>query len=606
MNKSTPHCMKNLLTIGLACTSLIAGAQLQEAIKLTDNEQFEKAATAFRRIVLATPNNGEAWFYYGENYFANDQTDSAATAYRKGTEVNPTFALNYAGLGKVLRDQGKVAEAQTQFAKAVEVAELKANKASKAQIAATYREVAEGLVAGSNPDRDAALAMLQKAIDLWPKDPQAFILRGDILFDRNPRDGTSPLENYKKAMELEPLNAGPVARKAFMYYRANNFQGAIDEYTNAIALDPNFAPAYRGRAEAWFKARDFAKATADMDKYLQLNSGSISARIRNAQFLFLVKKYDQSLTEIKALEQEGVKNMTLKRLKTFDLTEKGEFTAAEAAMKAYLAEQPADKVISLDYEYYGKIYQGLAKEAAKNPPISTDANGTVVVNGNKAAITNTEKRPDNSTLVTIKVLPFDSMAAEMYLKAAHMDPSKDYLFLNAAMAFSDAGAYAKAVAAMQEKIKGGRPEVNDWYYLGVMANRAKQFTVADSAWAQYITKQPNIYQGYLFRARAQAGLDSADAKTWAAKPYYQAVIDKMKPEEVDAHKADLEEAYNYMGLYYLYNKVDMDRAKAKCWFGRVRDLNAGTSITRQVNDVFLKMKELKDVPPTDCGAGTTK
>jgi predicted Zn-dependent protease len=127
--------------------------------------------------------------------------------------------------------------------------------------------------------------------------------------------------------------------------------------------------------------REFDKATADMKQYLALNRGSISARVRNAQFLFLVKKYDESLTEIKSLEDAGVKNMVLKRLKAYDQTEKGEYNAADSTMKEYFAEQPADKVISLDYEYYGKIYQGLAKQLAANPPIRTDSNGTAIVNG---------------------------------------------------------------------------------------------------------------------------------------------------------------------------------------------------------------------------------
>ena len=50
----------------------------------------------------------------------------------------------------------------------------------------------------------------------------------------------------------------------------------------------------------------------------------------------------------------------------------------------------------------------------------------------------------------------------------------------------------------------------------------------------------------------------------------------------------------------------MDRAKAKCWFMKVAELNAGTSITKQVNEVFLKMKELKDVVPAQCGAATVE
>lgn len=567
--------MKAILTIGLAAAALGTFAQFPEAAKLTEREQYEKATSAFKAILEASPNNGEAWFFLGENYYANDRPDSAEAAYRRGIEVNPSFPLNHAGLGKVLRGEGKAAEAQAQFDQAIELATSKANKYTKAQQASAYREVAEGLVAGDQPDFNAAMPLFDQAISLNPKDAKAYILKGDALFQRNPRDGSAPLENYKKAMALEPLSALPVARKGFMYYRAQNFPVSIDEYSNAIALDPLYAPAYRGRAEAYFKNREFDKATADMKKYLELNAGNTSARVRNAQFLFLVEKYDESLQEIQALEKEGVHNMTLKRLKAFDLLEKGDAWAADAAMKAYFAEQPKEKVISVDYEYAAKIDQALAKEIMKDSAAAA-AKG-------------------------IPAAPYDSLAGTLYLKAAGMDASKDYLYLEAAKAFTDARSYAQAVDAMRTKVKGPRPEVNDWYYLGSMANRAKMFQTADSAWAIYITKQPNIYQGYLYRARSLAGMDTADAKTWSAKPYYEEVIRKMKPTEVDRAKADLEEAYNYMGLYWLYNTTAPDRAMAKCWFEKVGALNAGTSITKQVNDVFLKMKELKDVKPAeDC------
>ena len=144
--------MKTFLTIGLACAVIGAQAQLSEAIKLTDKEQFEKATVAFKQAIAASPKSGEAWFYMGENYFANDQSDSAAIAYQKGIEVAPNFPLNYAGTGKILHEKGDVSGAQAQFAKASEIAETRANKFSKAQIAATYREEAEGLLAGKAPD----------------------------------------------------------------------------------------------------------------------------------------------------------------------------------------------------------------------------------------------------------------------------------------------------------------------------------------------------------------------------------------------------------------------------------------------------------------------
>lgn len=568
--------MKKLLTIGLACAAFSSFAQFPEAIKLTEREQFEKAAAAFEAILKTAPNNGEAWFYLGENQYANGLYDSAAAAYTKGMEVNPSFALNYAGMGKVLRVKAKDEQGKQLLEKAVEMADLKANRYSKRQKADTYREVAEAWLAGEHPAFQKALDLIDQAIKLNPDDPKLYILKGDALFERNPRDGSAPLENYKLAMERDPLNAKPVARKGFMYYRAQNFKAAIDEYSNAIALDPDYAPAYRGRAEAYFRDRDFDKATADMNKYLELNRGNVSARVRNAQFLFLVEKYDESLAEIEALEQEGVHRMVLKRMKAFDLFEKGELIAAQEAMQAYFDEQPESEVISVDLEYAGKIDQALAEMY--------------------------QARLEAGDTTRMALVPYDSLAAELYLKAARMDRTKGYLYIEAAKAFVEAGDLDKAVDAMREKVEAPHPEVNDWYYLGSMANRAKQYLTADSAWAQYIAKQPNIYQGYLNRARAQAGMDTAKVRSWLALPYYREVLRRIDPDDPQLRKSDLEEAYNYMGLYYLYDQEHQDLPVAKCWFMKVSDLDAGTSITAQVNGIFLKMKELENVEPAgSCG-----
>lgn len=547
--------MKIIFTLGLLFAAASVNAQLADAKKLTDNEQFEKATSAFKQIVKATPGSGEAWFYLGENYFANNRPDSAEMAYRKGIAVDPSFPLNYAGYGKIFHERGSAAEADVQFELATAAALTKANKFGKSEVAATYREEAEGLLAGKTPNYDAALALLDAAIKLNPKDAETYIVKGDALFERNPRDGSAPLENYKKAMELDPLNAKPVARKAFMYYRAKNFPVSIEEYGNAIALDPSFAPAYRGRAEAYFKDRKFEQATADMNKYLELNSGNTSARVRNAQFLFVSKDYAGSLAEINDLEVEGVDNVVLKRIKAYDLVEQGDTLEALAAFDVYFAAQDTAMILGSDLLYLGKALLLAGK---------------------------------------------DSLAAERMMQGARMEKENAYLYVEAAKAFTDAKAYDKAVAAMQAKVRAGQPEVNDWYYLGAMANRAKQYSVADSAWAEYTLKQPDIFQGYLYRARSRVGMDTSVVKTWSAKPFYEETIRKMKPEEIDGHKADLEEAYNYMGLYFLYDKEAMDRSKAKCWFEKVSALNAGTSITQQVNDTFLKMKELKDVKPTTC------
>ena len=577
--------MKKTLTLALSSAAILtANAQsLPEAIKLTDKEQFEKATSSFKALLAAAPQNAEAWFYFGENYWENERSDSAEYCYRMAVGADGKFPLGHVGLGKALWSQGRKAEAQAEFDKAITNATDKANKYPKSVQGHTYRELGEAVAQGQGKDLLKAQEYIAKAIELDPKDPETYVLKGDVLFEQNPRDGSTPLENYKTAINMDALNAKPVSRKAFMYYRAKNYPASIEEYTNAITIDPLFAPAYRGRAEAYFMTRDFDKATADMNKYLELNKGNVSARIRNAQFLFLVKKYDESLAEIQALGQANVKNVVLKRIEAYDLTEKGDFENALKKMDEYMADQPEDKRISLDYEYLGKIHQGLVPKVSMPAPPPVPVPGGVPV------------PPPLPVLVN-----HDSIAGEMFLKAAQMDKSKENLFVDAAKAFAKGKSFDKAIGALREKIAAGKPETNDYYYLGDIANKGKRWMTADSAWATYTERNAGAYQGYKFRARAQNGLDSLEAKSFLAKPYYDTMLAKMKPEEKEKYKSDVEEALNYLALYYLYNKEAKDLAKAKCYFLKVQALNAGTSITEQVNNTFLKMKELKDLAPGTC------
>lgn len=562
----------------LAGSSSVASAQtLQEAIRLTDNEQFERATVAFRSLLAASPNDGQAWFFMGENYWSNGRTDSAATCYATGARLNPIFPLNHAGLGKIQMAHGKRADADVLFQTAIAAATNKTNKHTKSVQAMTYREVAEGLGSGPNADITAALAEIEKAIALDPNDAETYVLKGDLLVDRGSFDASDALAAYKKAGELAPNAARPIARKAVMYYRAKNYEAALAEFDRAINVDGSFAPAYKGRAETHFKLKSPDKATADYDKYLDLNKGSISARIRYVEFLYLTEKYTEALEEIATLQGAGVTDAQLKRIEGYSLTEKGDFANALERMKEYFAAQPQEKVISNDYEIMGRIYSGLAKENSIPPPPPIPP-----VPGSASASALPADGPN-----------LDSLAAEYYLKAARMDRTRHGLFIEAGKSFTKGKLHAQAAMAYREKILQGRPEVNDYYYLGGAANKAKMFNLADSAWAIYVERQPGVHQGYLGRARANVGIDSTKI-TWQAKPFYEEVVRRIKPEDQQKYKVDLEEAYFYLGFYHYAAK---DNGTAKCWFDKLATLNAGTSNTKTGTDMLLT---LKDTPAKDC------
>ena len=124
--------------------------------------------------------------------------------------------------------------------------------------AEVYREAAEGLTYGDVKDPATAVTFIEKSIELNPADPEAYIVKGDALFEQNPREASEPMANYKKAADLQRTSAKPVAKKAFMYYRAKNFDASITEYDNAIAIDHAYAPASGACGSVLFQG-DFAK-----------------------------------------------------------------------------------------------------------------------------------------------------------------------------------------------------------------------------------------------------------------------------------------------------------------------------------------------------------
>ncbi|MBK7269665.1 MAG: tetratricopeptide repeat protein [Flavobacteriales bacterium] len=575
--------MKRTLFAGLlAGISFHSSAQtLDQAIQATDREQFESATASFKKLLAGSPTDGQAWFFMGENYWANDRPDSAEACYRRGLDVNPNLPLNHVGLGKVLFAKGvpstaagaQLQEAQAQreeaiakLNKAIAMAEDKAAKHPKELKAITYREVAEAYGSGPNPDIPTAITMLDKGLALVPTDADSYVVKGDLLLAKGSFDASDAIAAYKRAAELMPNAARPIAKKAEMYYRAKNYEAAIAEYDLAITMDPSFAPAYSGRAEAHFMTKSVEKATADYNKYLELNTGNTSARVRYAKFLYLTGKHAESLGEIQSLEAAGVKDNSLTRIEGYAQGALEENLKAYATMQEYFALQPQEKLIPSDYEVMGKIYDGLSKQAAADSTIRPSL------------------PPGN----------LDSLGAEMYLTTARMDRTKGDLYTEAAAMFRKAKLYDMEVRTYQEKMAAGGIKVNDYYYLGSAANKAKLYSTADSAWTAYIEKQPNLFQGYLGRARANVGMDP-DKVTWQAKPFYEEVVRKMKPEEQAKYKVELEEAYFYLGFYFFSSAKD--KGTAKCWFEKLKELNAGTSNTKMGNDMLLN---LKDEGTKDC------
>ena len=517
--------------IGSASILQMANAQnLQDAITKTENERFDLAGAEFRQLISKEPTKGDNYFYYGENFFKNNNIDSALIIYKKGADVQPTNGLNLVGIGKVLLLQGKEADANSNLFKAKTLAGKNAN---------ILIELAEAYLTapGTAKNPTQALTLLEEALKLESKNAEAHILKGDALLDLHPTEGGPAIKEYEEAQKLNPKSSKAVLRQGKLWSRSRNYQLALDKYKEAIKIDPTFAPAYIEIAELYHRANQDNNALDAIKKYLELNGGSIYARSRYASFLFESKQYQDAVKEIEGIQLKDANNVYLYRLAGYSYDEMGNKTDTAAYSKG-LNDMNIffQKTNGTNFNYIAEDYKHKGSLLSKTGK--------------------------------------DSLGVLELQKAIDLDPTKNCeLYGEIGKIWMKAKKYDKAIAAYEKLPTCGKTLTGQNYYdLGrAYYYGPKDFVKADTCFSKLVQISPPTYPvGYFWRGKTNVQLDPKNEK-WSAKPYFEKALEIVKPEERVANKSNVIEACSYLGYYYV--KALKDNEKAKPYWTIVKELD---------------------------------
>lgn len=229
------------LALAVFSATWMYGQSLDEAKRLTLNEQYEAASSMYKSLVAKFPVKGEYWYYFGENCLQADEADSAEALFRLGIKNDPENPINYAGLGKSLKVKKNYIEARSSFDKALEM--------GKGKNIDVLVAIAEAQISIDPRKLDEAFTLLQEAEKKEPRNVRVQLLTGDAFLENN--DGSSAIKYYEKAQEIDPKSPMAALRLGQLWVRARNYQGkdgskgALEYYNEAISIDPSFAPAYR-------------------------------------------------------------------------------------------------------------------------------------------------------------------------------------------------------------------------------------------------------------------------------------------------------------------------------------------------------------------------
>jgi tetratricopeptide (TPR) repeat protein len=532
--------------LGLVVMGSSAFAQsLADAKKAISAEQFQKAKGMLKTLVKNESNKDENYFYLGWVYIKQDYPDSAKAVFMKGLNVNANSALNEAGLGIVAKLDKDQSGAQADFSKAMTLA----GKDSK-----PYVYIGKGYLLGdangkvAPADANAALEVLTKGIaasavkskdkSLPPasNDAELYITRGDA--NRALLKSTEAYNDYSNAQTLDPKNPAVFVALGVLWKYADNFDGAADQFKQALAIDPNYGPAYREWAETDLRQAQSVPSVASAKvkeaaeyykKYISLTDASPESEMRYADFLINAGDY-QTLAQVTAdLTKNAGANLRAYRYKMYADYENKNYQGAMDAGNTWMTKADPKRIIPRDYVYMGRTEIALGQDSL--------------------GIQNLHK-----------ALQLDSGDVELYGEIANA--------LWAKKKYAQAGdAYAMEIQ------KGGRKvTLNDYlkeglsYYFSVNPNKPDTAVLnkADSALSYVQHKTANVPAVvYLYRARVNDAKD-ADRNNikGLAKPYYELYLTAMaaKTAPTDQDKREMAEAYDYLGSYYEFKEKDQAKA----------------------------------------------
>jgi tetratricopeptide (TPR) repeat protein len=530
---------KLILALMLVGSSVFAQS-LEDAKKAIDAEQYQKAKSMLKNLTVTQATKDENFFYLGWVYILQDYTDSAKTVFNKGIAVNPKSALNYAGLGVAAFVDKDRATATTNFNQAVALA---------GKTSLPYAYVGEGYLMSpvndrvSPADAEAAIAILSKGKALNAKDVTVLLALGDAY--RTQSKNTEALNNYQAALEINPKLAAAKVATGVIWKFANNFESSETEFKAALAIDPNYGPAYREWAETdvrWalsdpkMASVKVKEAVEQYRKYLSLTDMSEESQLRYADFLVYAGDWKTLQTVATDLSKTS-KNLKVFRYLMYAAFENKDYPAALAAGNTWTSKAEPKRVIARDYVYLGRAQ------------IASTQDSLGIASLRKAA-----------TLDTTQADVYQEIGKSLYGKKKYLEAAE---------------AYKNYIA------KSRKTTLNDYLSEGLSYYKAYSDQVfstakpkptpdstllikADTAFS-YIQHKASAPQATvaLYQARTNDFKEPADRTQYKgfAKPYYEQYIQLATAKGItDADKGFLGEAYSYLGYYYEFKEKDEAKA----------------------------------------------
>jgi lipoprotein NlpI len=317
------------------------------------------ATTAFCDPVVDLLARGNAKYDQGD-------WDGAIADYTQALQLKSDYEPAYNNRGNAERQKGDWDAAIRDYTQAIE---LKPDGETAFGLGGA-KEKTGSQWGGTIPDFSKAAET-----DLRTNVALPFKNRADVKYDKRDLDGA--LSDYSQAIALKPDFAEAFNGRGRVKKDQNDLEGALADYNQAIELRPSFAEPYAWRAMAKRDKGDLAGALADCSKAIELNPKFIWAYHTRGCLLYDGRDFSHALADFrKEVDLDSSNDYARFRL-WLVRSRLGKQEAATTELGTYLRNRSTGKPDDWESKIGGFLAGQLAESeflaAANHGPQKTDA-----------------------------------------------------------------------------------------------------------------------------------------------------------------------------------------------------------------------------------------
>ena len=245
--------------------------------------------------------NVEAYqLYLRGRYYWNQRSkegfEQAIGHFNQAIEIDPAYALAYAGLADTFMLQGVYRHVAGQ--EALQAAEKAATSASDLDDSLAEAHVSAGLLAMYRFDWEVAEREILRGLQLNPNYPSAHHYHA--LYLRTTARFEEALAELREAQALDPLSPRITMDLGLELTHKGEYDLTIEQFSNALELQPNFAMGYASLGRAYFRKGLHQEALTSFRRGADLDFVIGAARL--AYFLAVTEQKEEALELLQELE----------------------------------------------------------------------------------------------------------------------------------------------------------------------------------------------------------------------------------------------------------------------------------------------------------------